>query len=98
MLYAALGHVAPSPVVELNRAVAVGRAIGPEAGLGRSWTRSPPSHRSPTIICSGVRGDLLEQLGRLDEARGEFERAALLTANARERDLLMKRAETCGAN
>jgi len=97
VLYAALGHIAPSPVVELNRAVAVGRAVSPEAGLAIVDALAVESSLANYHLLWSVRGDLLEQLGRLDEARGEFERAALLTANARERDLLMNRAATAAA-
>jgi predicted RNA polymerase sigma factor len=88
-----LARVAPSPVVELNRAVAVSMADGPAAalalvdGLG---TRLEGYYLLPT-----VRGDLLARLGRSAEARAEFERAAGLTANARERDLLLARARGC---
>ena len=76
----------PSPVVELNRAVAVAMAFGPAAGLELvdALTRSRRS-RATTCLPS-VRGDLLAKLGRFDEARAEFERAAALTRNARERD------------
>jgi predicted RNA polymerase sigma factor len=96
-LYAALATVAPSPVVELNRAVAVSFALGPEAGLAIvDELLAEPSMRSYHLLPS-VRGDLLEKLGRLDEARAEFERAAALTRNVRERALLMKRAAAAGA-
>lgn len=91
-LYDALAQVAPSPIVELNRAVALAMAFGPEAGLEvvDGLTTSPALkayHLLPT-----VRGDLLARLGRFDEARAEFERAAALTQNARERALLLERA------
>jgi RNA polymerase sigma-70 factor, ECF subfamily len=92
-LYAVLARVAPSPVVELNRAVAVSMAQGPAAALelvdGLDG-RLHGYHLLPT-----VRGDLLAKLGRPAEARAEFERAAALTANERERDLLLARAEEC---
>jgi len=93
-LYATLAEVAPSPVVELNRAVAVSMADGPAAGLELvdSLVAEPALktyHLLPT-----VRGDLLQKLGRNDEARTEFERAASLTRNARERELLLQRAAT----
>jgi RNA polymerase sigma factor (sigma-70 family) len=92
-LYVALGQLAPSPVVELNRAVAVGMAFGPGAGLDLvDALRSEPSLKSYHLLPS-VRGDLLFKLGRLDEARREFERAASLTRNARERALLLERAQ-----
>ncbi len=91
-LYDALAQLAPSPVVELNRAVAVGMAFGPEAGLELvDDLISEPSLKSYHLLPS-VRGDLLAKLGRNDEARTEFERAASLTHNARERELLLKRA------
>jgi RNA polymerase sigma factor (sigma-70 family) len=94
-LYDALAQLAPSPVVELNRAVAVGMAFGPEAGLELvDELASEPSLKSYHLLPS-VRGDLLTKLGRNDEARAEFERAASLTNNARERDLLLKRAAAC---
>jgi RNA polymerase sigma factor (sigma-70 family) len=91
-LYDALVATAPSPVVELNRAVAVAMAFGPAAGLELVDTlTSEPSLKGYHLLPS-VRGDFLAKLGRLDEARAEFERAASLTKNARERDLLLKRA------
>jgi predicted RNA polymerase sigma factor len=91
-LYDALAQLAPSPVVELNRAVAVGMAFGPEAGLELvDALTSVPSLKAYHLLPS-VRGDLLAKLGRSDEARTEFERAAALTRNARERELLLKRA------
>ena len=94
-IYDALAQLAPSPVVELNRAVAVGMAFGPEAGLELiDDLTSEPSLRSYHLLPS-VRGDLLAKLGRNDEACVEFERAASLTGNARERELLLKRAAAC---
>ncbi|MEA2762828.1 MAG: hypothetical protein QOD47_2112 [Gemmatimonadaceae bacterium] len=91
-LYEALADIAPSPVVELNRAVAVGMAYGPAAGLELvDALTSEPSLKSYHLLPS-VRGDLLAKLGRHDEARAEFKRAASLTRNARERDLLLDRA------
>jgi len=94
-LYEALARVAPSPVVELNRAVAVGMASGPAAGLERvEALRAEPALKGYHLLPS-VRGDLLFKLGRLDEARGEFERAASLTRNARERELMLARAAAC---
>ena len=82
----------PSPIVELNRAVAVAMASGPEAGLAIVDTLvSEPALKEYHLLPS-VRGDLLERLGRHDEARREFERAAALTQNARERELLLERA------
>jgi len=94
-LYAELARVAPSPVVELNRAVAVAMASGPAAGLGIvDAIAAEPSMQTYHLLPS-VRGDLLFKLGRLEEARGEFERAASLTRNARERALLQSRAAAC---
>ncbi len=91
-LYDALAQVAPTPVVELNRAVAVAMAFGPAAGLELvEALMSEPSLRSYHLLPS-VRGDLLAKLGRHEEARAEFERAASLTRNARERELLLDRA------
>ncbi len=91
-LYGALARLAPSPVVELNRAVAVGMAFGPAAGLDLvDALTSEPSLEGYHLLPS-VRGDLLAKLGRFDEARAEFERAAALTGNARERRLLLERA------
>jgi RNA polymerase sigma-70 factor (ECF subfamily) len=95
-LYAELARVAPSPVVELNRAVALAMAFGPAAGLELiDALTSEPSLESYHLLPS-VRGDLLKKLGRMDEARAEFERAAGLTRNTRERELLIGRARACG--
>jgi predicted RNA polymerase sigma factor len=92
-LYDALAGVAPSPVVELNRGVAIAMAFGPAAGLEAvDALRAEPALEHYHLLPS-VRGDLLSKLGRFDEARAEFERAASLTRNARERDLLRERAE-----
>jgi RNA polymerase sigma factor (sigma-70 family) len=94
-LYYALAYVVPSPVVELNRAVALGMAFGPAAGLELvDELQSEPSLKAYHLLPS-VRGDLLEKLGRYDEARAEFERAATLTRNARERDVVLERAQKC---
>jgi RNA polymerase sigma factor (sigma-70 family) len=94
-LYAELARVAPSPVVELNRAVAVSMASGPAAGLALvDRLAAEPALKAYHLLPS-VRGDLLQKLGRLDEARMEFERAAALTRNARERRLLLDRAAAC---
>jgi RNA polymerase sigma-70 factor (ECF subfamily) len=91
-LYDELAETAPSPVVELNRAVALGMAFGPAAGLELAdELTSEPSLANYHLLPS-VRADLLEKLGRLDEARAEYERAAGLTRNARQRDLLLERA------
>jgi RNA polymerase sigma factor (sigma-70 family) len=89
-LYEELGNVAPSPIVELNRAVAVSMAWGPAAGL--EIVDALASQLDGYHLLPAVRGDLLEKLGRLDEARAEYERAAALTRNARERELLLDRA------
>jgi RNA polymerase sigma factor (sigma-70 family) len=91
-LYDALARVAPSPVVELNRAVAYSMAVGPAAGLAIVDTlTAEPGLRSYHLL-PAVRGDLLAKLGRPDEAREEFRRAAALTQNAQERELMRKRA------
>jgi RNA polymerase sigma factor (sigma-70 family) len=94
-LYGALAAVAPSPVIELNRAVAVGMASGPAAGLELvdALASEPALARYHLLPCA--RGDLLEKLGRDEEARAEWERAASLARNARERDLLVARAAAC---
>jgi len=94
-LYDALAQLAPSPVVELNRAVAVAMAFGPAAGLELvDALTAEPTLKSYHLLPS-VRGDLLARLGRYDEARTEFERAAALTRNTRERELLLGRAAAC---
>jgi len=94
-LYDALAQLMPSPVVELNRATALSMAFGPEAGLELiDMLVSEPSLKDYHLLPS-VRGDLLTKLGRFDEAREEFERAAALTHNARERKLLLDRAQAC---
>jgi RNA polymerase sigma factor (sigma-70 family) len=91
-LYDALSQISPSPIVELNRAVAVSMAFGPAAGLEIvDSLLSEPSLKTYHLLPS-VRGDLLAKLERFDEARDEFERAASLTKNARERELLLERA------
>lgn len=95
-LYRELGLLAPSPIVELNRAVAVGMAFGPKAGLELVEALiDEPSLKSYHLLPS-VRADLLKKMGRLDEARAEFERAASLTRNVRERELLLARAADAG--
>ena len=95
-LYSELARRMPSPVVELNRAVALAMAFGPAAGLELVDTlTSEPSLENYHLLPS-VRGDLLKKLGRTDEARAEFERAASLTRNTRERELLIGRARACG--
>jgi RNA polymerase sigma factor (sigma-70 family) len=94
-LYVELAQLTPSPVVELNRAVAVAMAFGPQAGLDLvDALTSEPSLQDYHLLPT-VRGDLLAKLGRFDEARAEFERAASLTRNARERALLHERAQAC---
>jgi RNA polymerase sigma factor (sigma-70 family) len=96
-LYDALAQLAPSPIVDLNRAVALAFAVGPAAGLEIvDALASEPSLRNYHLL-PGVRGDLLKKLGRHEEARGEFERAASLTQNARERALLLARAADCAS-
>ncbi len=93
-LYQTLAQLTPNPVIELNRAVAIGMAFGPAAGLALVDTlTSEPSLKNYHLLPS-VRGDLLAKLGREDEARSEFERAASLTHNARERNLLLARASS----
>jgi predicted RNA polymerase sigma factor len=97
-LYEALGRSNPSPIIELNRAVAVAMASGPAAGLALvDELVAEPSLKSYHLLPS-VRGDFLFKLGRLDEARLEFERAAGLTQNARERKLLRDRALACAGS
>ena len=94
-LYDALAQLAPSPIVELNRGVAVGMAFGPAEGLALiDALTAEPSLRTYHLLPS-VRGDLLAKLGRLDEAGAEFARAAGLTRNARERAMLLERAAAC---
>src|SRR5216110_1732703 len=91
-LYDALSRLAPSPVVELNRAVAVSMASGPAAGLALVDALTAEPALEGYHLLPSVRGDLLAKLGRFDEARDEFERAASLTRNGRERELLLERA------
>lgn len=94
-LYEALAQVAPSPIVDLNRAVAVAMALGPAAGLQLvDALQSEPLLKHYHLLPS-VRGDLLVKLGRYDEARAEFERAATLTRNVREQQFLQRRAAEC---
>ena len=94
-LYAKLGEVTPSPVVELNRAVALAMLFGPEAGLNLVDALTAEPALKTYHLLPSVRGDLLRKLGRFDEARTEFEHAAALTRNERERDLLLGRAAAC---
>ena len=96
VLYYALMQRTPSPVVELNRAVAVAMAFGPEAGLQIVDGLVAESSLAGYHLLPAVRGDLLFKLGRMKEARAEFERAATLTRNAREEKLLLERAAACG--
>jgi RNA polymerase sigma-70 factor, ECF subfamily len=94
-LYDGLAQLMPSPVVELNRAVAVGMAFGPQAALEIvDRLREEPALDSYYLLPS-VRGDLLDKLGRRDEARAEFERAAQRTANSRQRAALLERSAAC---
>ena len=94
-LYEALGRLLPSPIVELNRAVAVAMAFGPAAGLSLVDTLTDEPSLKTYHLLPSVRGDLLAKLARHEEARVEFERAASLTRNARERAFLLERAATC---
>jgi RNA polymerase sigma factor (sigma-70 family) len=96
-LYRVLAHVSPSPVVELNRAVAVGMADGPAEGLAVLDTIAAEPALASYPQLPAVRGDLLAKLGRRAEARYEYERAAALTRNERERALFLDRAATCDA-
>jgi RNA polymerase sigma factor (sigma-70 family) len=96
-LYRVLAQISPSPIVELNRAVAMGMAFGPAAGLEiADALQSEPSLKNYHLLPS-VRGDFLMKLGRHAEARAEFERAASMTGNERERALLLERAAACAA-
>jgi len=95
VLYGALAHLAPSPIVELNRAVAVSMAFGPAAGLAIVDALVSDDALANYHLLPSVRGDLLAKLGRLAEARADFERAASLTRNTRERHLLLERAAGC---
>jgi predicted RNA polymerase sigma factor len=97
-LYDALAQLAPSPIVDLNRAVAVCMAFGPVAALDIVDALVRDSRLDSYHLLPSVRGDLLEKLGRFEEARTEFARAAALAQNARERTLLLGRAAACGTN
>jgi RNA polymerase sigma-70 factor, ECF subfamily len=97
-LYDALAQLAPSPVVELNRAVALSMAFGPAAGLEIVDALTDEPSLKAYHLLPAVRGDLLSKLGRADEARAEFERAASLTRNSRERELLLERARACSGS
>jgi predicted RNA polymerase sigma factor len=94
-LYDALAQLAPSPVVELNRAVALSMAFGPAVGLELVDTLTAEPSLKGYYLLPSVRGDLLAKLGRLDEAHAEFKRAASLTRNLRERAVLLERAAAC---
>jgi RNA polymerase sigma-70 factor (ECF subfamily) len=94
-LYDALAQLSPSPVVELNRAVAVAMAFGPAEGLELADALTSEPLLDGYHLLASVRGDLLEKLGRFEEAHEEFERAAALTRNTRERALLFERAAAC---
>jgi len=94
-LYATLAQTTPSPIIELNRAVAVSMTQGPQAGLDIVDTLTNEPTLKNYHLLPSVRGDLLAKLNRPTEARTEFERAATLTRNTRERDLLLKRAKDC---
>jgi predicted RNA polymerase sigma factor len=96
-LYGDLAQVTPSPIIELNRAVALSMAHGPEAGLQVVDELTAEAALENYHLLPSVRGDLLRKLGRTDEARIEFERAASLTRNVRERDLLLGRAAECAS-
>ncbi|WTZ26307.1 tyrosine-type recombinase/integrase [Microbispora sp. NBC_01389] len=97
-LYDALVQVLPTPVVRLNRAVALAMAYGPDAGLALADTLTGEPALAGYHLLPAVRGDLLARLGRRDEARAEFERAASLTRNAPEREVLLRRAATYAAD
>jgi RNA polymerase sigma factor (sigma-70 family) len=96
-LYDALASLSPSPIVQLNRAVAVSMAFGPAEALATVDALAASGELESYHLLAAVRGDLLVKLGRVGEARGEFERAAALTRNERERRLMRARAEACGA-
>jgi predicted RNA polymerase sigma factor len=94
-LYQALAQVTPSPIVELNRAVAVSMADGPAAGLAIVDALTSEPTLAKYHLLPSVRGDFLRKLGRFEEARVELERAASLTKNVREQELLLERARAC---
>jgi len=95
-LYADLAAIDPSPVIELNRAVAISMCSGPVAGLALVEALVDEPALKNYHLLPAVRGDLLKKLGRIEEARSEFERAASITRNAREKNLLLERARECG--
>jgi len=94
-LYDALAQLLPSPIVQLNRAVAIGMAYGPEAGLELVDALTAEPALKTYHLLPSVRGDLLEKLNRFQEAKTEFEHAATLTKNTRDRQLLLNRAAKC---
>ncbi len=94
-LYSELAQLIPSPVIELNRAVAIGMAAGPQAGLDLVDALASDEYLRTYHLLPSVRGDLLAKLGRAEEAAAEFERAAAMTRNSRERTLLLSRADAC---
>jgi predicted RNA polymerase sigma factor len=96
-IYDQLLQVMPSPIVELNRAVAVSMASGPEAALDVVDALAKVPMMKSYHLVPAVRGDLLERLGRLDDARKAFKRAATLARNEREKQLLLERAAACGS-
>jgi predicted RNA polymerase sigma factor len=91
-----LGAISPSPIVDLNRAVALAMAFGPAAGLDVIEAIKDAPALAGYPFLPSVRGDLLQKLGRSDEARAELERAARLTQSAQERAMLLARARACG--
>jgi len=97
VLYDALSTLTPSPLIELNRAVALGRAYGPAAGLALADTLAADPALHDCHLVPSLRGDLLARLGRAGEARTEYERAAALTGDGRERAVLLARAQACPA-
>jgi predicted RNA polymerase sigma factor len=94
----ALAQVTPSPIVELNRAVAVGMAFGPAAGLKFVDELTAEASLAGYYLLPGVRSDLLDMLGRFYEARTGFEREAALARNAREREMMLDRVRECAAS
>ena len=90
-----LANIAPSPVVELNRAMAVAMAVGPQAGLDIADSLADELTFRNYHFLPSVRADLLQKLGRTGEAKGEYERAASMTRNERERQMLLARAAAC---
>lgn len=97
-IYTELSSATPSPIIDLNRAVAVAMAEGPAAGLVLVDQLESRGALKNYHLLPSVRGDFLYKLGRLDEARAEFEHAASLTRNARERELLLERAAECASH